>query len=83
MQTETQNRENPDQQFKPFTSRELAEAIDRLIVTRIAQVQAENLGWRDVFKANEVEAELNLRQIADAFKRLDQNPGVAVFTKPE
>lgn len=61
------------QKFPPLTSRELADKIDDLIKLRIHE--ANNIS--NPLKARE-EAEVVLRQLADAFKRLDHNGGIYV-----
>ena len=59
---------------KRMTSRELADRIDDLVKLRIIEATDHTVKG---FKARE-QAEMVLRDIADALKRLDHNGGVAV-----
>lgn len=63
---------------KIVTSRELAESIDRLITTRIAQFSLAAQHSEAVNKAMTDEAEVLIRELADGLKRLDHNGGVYV-----
>ena len=57
-----------------MTSRELADAIDQLIILRVEQQTVR--GKPELWGAAEDLIELRKRQIADALKRLDHNGGV-------
>lgn len=60
-----------------MTSRELADAINDLIVGRITSHALALNGYRGSKEIDEY-CEVLLRQIADGLKRLDHNAGVAV-----
>lgn len=75
--------EKPKEQFKPVTSRQLAELIDALVTARIIEMGSKLRGNVELSGKMSEDAEVVIRMLADAFKSLDQNPGVAVFAKDE
>jgi hypothetical protein len=63
---------------KTMTSRELADAIDDLIKLRVIEATDQN---GNGFNARKL-AEVKVREIADALKRLDHNAGIYVEARP-
>jgi len=74
------------QEFKPITSRELADKVNELIAVNFYIMTLRQIPLQsttDPISELKEQRELLIRQVADAFKRLDHNPGFAVTAKTD